>query len=97
MNKKANSIIFMLIATLVNVLILCLFFIVGMVLVGLYANSNPDSALLPVLIIAVFLVSIVGSFFIYSKVVKLINKKFNLEDKMDPLFSSKKNRRGRTD
>jgi len=97
MNKKTNSIVFMLLATLLNVVILCVFFIVGMVLVGLFANANPESGLLPILIIVVFLVSIVGSFFLYSKIVKFLNKKFALEDKMDPLFTSKKNRRSRTE
>ena len=68
MSKKTNSLIFMVIATIVNVVILL-----------------------------VFLGVIVLSFFTYSKLVKWLNKRFNLEDKMDPLFSGGRNRRGKTD
>lgn len=91
MNKKTNTAIFMVLATLLNLALLCVFFIIGFVLVGLFLNANPDSSMASVLILLVFLVSIILSFFIYSKVVKWINNRYNLEDKLDPIFG-KKNR-----
>ena len=89
MSKKTNSLIFMLLATLLNLLLLIVFFFVGMLLVGLYANYNPDSGIIPMLFVVVFLVAIVGSFLIYSKIIKVVNKKFSLEDKLDPIFGKK--------
>jgi hypothetical protein len=37
-----------------------------------------------------FLVSIGGSFLLYSRVIKWMNTKYNLEDKLGPIFGSKK-------
>lgn len=87
----------MLLATLVNLLLLIVFFIIGFVLINLFMNAYPDSQIAPLLIGLVFIVSIAGSFLVYSRMVKWANNKFNLEEKMDPLFSSKKNRRDKRD
>ena len=97
MSKKTNSLIFMLVATLVNVAILLVYFVVGILLLNFLSAAFPESALIPAMIILVFLAVIVLSFMTYSKLVKWVNKRFNLEDKMDPLFSSRKGRRDRMD
>lgn len=97
MSKKTNSLIFMVIATIVNVVILLVFCVVGLLLLNALAGAFPESPLIPALIILVFLGVILLSFFTYSKLVKWLNKRFNLEDKMDPLFSGGRNRRGKTD
>lgn len=89
MSKKTNSLIFMLLATVLNLVLLIVFFFVGMLLVGLYASYNPESGIIPALFVVVFLVSIVGSFMIYTKVIKYVNKKLELEDKLDPIFGKK--------
>lgn len=89
MSKKTNSLIFMLLATLLNLVLLIVFFFIGMLLVGLYANYNPESGIIPILFVAVFLISIAGSFVIYTKIIKYVNKKMSLEEKLDPLFSKK--------
>ena len=43
--------------------------------------------------LAVFVLSIVLSMLVYSKLVKWVTAKYGLEDKLAPLFSSGKNRR----
>lgn len=95
MSKKSNTFVFMLVATLLNLLLLVVFFTIGMVLLTLYANSHPESEMVPILMILVFLFSIGGSFLIYSKIVKWANKKYALEDKLDPLFTPKNRKRRR--
>lgn len=98
MSKKSNSIVFMLVATVVNILLLIVFFILGFLLLNWIASTFPAAeSMLSVLMLVVFILAIVLSFIVYSKLVKWANNKFNLEDKLDPLFVSKKNRRGRTD
>lgn len=92
MSKKTNSIVFMLLATLLNLVLLVIFFFIGLLLVSLYASAYPESGLTPVLMILVFLLAIGGSFVIYSKLIKWANKKFALEDKLDPLFTPKRHR-----
>ena len=92
MNKKTNSVIFMVVATLVNVLLLVLYFTLGIVLMALFAQLFPESGLLPILMLIVFILAIALSFLTYSKLVKWAVAKFSLEDKMDPIFSSRRNK-----
>ncbi len=98
MSKKTNSIVFMLIATLVNLLLLVVFFILGFVIIGVLGSRFPElQNAAPLLILLVFGVAIFGSFFIYSRIVKWATVKFNLEDKLDPIFTPKRNRRNKED
>lgn len=90
MSKKTNTVWFMLVATIVNLLLLVLFFVIGFKIISLYLNVNPESTIAPLLIGLVFLGSIVLSFLVYSKLVKFVVNKYKLEDKMDPLFGGKK-------
>ena len=90
MNKKTNTLLFLIIATLVNVALLAIFFIVGFVLLSLLleafpsmANSQVASAL-SVLLVFVFAIGL--TFLIYNKLVMWANKKFSLEDKLHPIF-----------
>jgi hypothetical protein len=85
----------MLVATLVNLLLLVVFFIIGFVLISLYLNANPESTLAPLLIGLVFLGSILLSFLVYSKLVKFVVNKFDLESKMDPLFGGSRKKKPR--
>lgn len=82
----------MVVATLVNVLLLVLYFTLGIVLMALFAQLFPESGLLPILMLIVFILAIALSFLTYSKLVKWAVVKFSLEDKMDPIFSSRRNR-----
>lgn len=91
MNKKANSVIFMIVATVVNIVLMAVFFLVGLVVLNLLASAFPDTALIPALILIVFIGAIALSFMLYSRLVKWAMKKFDLEDRMDPIFSSKRN------
>lgn len=96
MNKKANSLIFMLIATVVNLILLMIFFILGFVILNFVVNAMPDNAaVVQVGVILVFVASIGLSFFVYSKLVNFATKKFSLEEKLDPLFVRKGSRRQR--
>ena len=98
MNKKTNSLIFMLVATAVNILLLCVFFILGLIVLNLIAAVLPDdSSIIAILMVVMFVGVIVLSFFVYSKLAKWVIKKFDLEEKLDPIFSNKNNRRNRLD
>lgn len=85
MSKKTNSLLFILAATVLNLVLLILLFIIGFIILSLLPlQDNPN--LLMGGIAVVFVLAIVLSFLIYSKIVKWAIVKFNLEDKMDPLF-----------
>jgi len=89
MGKKANSLIFMLVATLLSLVIMLAFFILGIVILSWIAAMNPESQFLPAVMIILFVGAIAASFFVYSKIVKWADRKFSLEDKLDPIFGRK--------
>lgn len=94
MSKKTNSLIFMLLATLLNLVLLIVFFILGFVILNLVISAMPENvAVVQIGIVLVFVFAIGLSFFVYSRIVSLLTKKFNLEEKLDPLFVRKGSRR----
>ena len=96
MRKKTNSLIFMAVATLVNLVLLFVTLVAGIVILSLLPISDSPNAY-AIGIFVVFLLGIVISFTIYSKLVKWATVKFNLEDKLDPLLTPKRNRRDKRD
>lgn len=92
MSKKTNSLLFMLIATVLNLLLLIVLFVLGFIILS-FLPIQDNQSLLMLGIAVVFILSIVLSFLLYSKIVKWAIAKFNLEDKMDPLFGKGGKRR----
>lgn len=93
MNKKGYTLIFMLLATLLNLLLLTVFFIIGFVLLALFVNKYPDSSYSSILTLLVFVVSIGATFLIYNAFVKFAVKKWDLENKIYPFFAPKNRRK----
>ena len=90
MTKKQTTIVFLITATIANILLILILLVLFTVAGGLIFKENLGTAL-PFL----FLGAIIAGIFIYQKTVKFVIRKFNLEDKMAPLFSH--NRRGPRD
>ena len=84
MNKKLNTAIFLVVATAVNIGIMLVVFVALMVVVTLVAREN--ARLLSVLYIVAFFLSIVATFFLYSLVMKLFQKKVDMEKYFHPIF-----------
>lgn len=93
MNKKANTAIFIVIATILNIVLMLALFLLSFVLIARFVD--PESSLLPLWLGLAFIVSIGGSFLLYSMVVKLISKKFNMEEHLAPLWTSRKQKKRR--
>ncbi|MFA6892140.1 MAG: leader peptide processing enzyme [Sphaerochaetaceae bacterium] len=85
MSKKSNTVWFMVLATVLNLVLMLILFFICFLLISSYVDLN--SSLVPLWLSLSFIVSIGGSFWLYSVIVKAISKKFNLEDKMAPLFT----------
>jgi Kef-type K+ transport system membrane component KefB len=88
MSKKSNTVWFMLAATILNVIIMLILFVVCFILITRFVD--PASKLVPLWLGLSFLVSIGGSFYLYSLVIKWMTKKFQLEDKLAPLVSKRR-------
>ncbi|MBO4388961.1 MAG: hypothetical protein J5785_05950 [Spirochaetales bacterium] len=97
MNKKANSAIFIIIATIVNMILILAFALLGFMLCGkLFPDGSvsEDSLALPLAIFGLcFLLPMVLGWGAYTLILRFLNKKFNLEDKMAPLFARRRGRR----
>ena len=100
MNKKGKTVVFMILATILNLILLGVFFLLlFLILFGLIPSLIPSvmeiSAMSFVLPLLWFGGSIFLSFFVYSKIIKWVSAKYDLEDKLDPIITPKRNRRVR--
>ena len=88
--KKRNTALFMLIATLVNVVLMTVLMLLGYILLGISVNKGwiGEDAFS-----TLFLVDCIGSiilaWFIYSRMVKWFTKRVNVNEKFAPLITPK--------
>ncbi|MCK5008401.1 MAG: leader peptide processing enzyme, partial [Spirochaetales bacterium] len=68
MNKKANTVLFLLGATVFNLLIMFLLIVIFLVLISAIFRDSLNPNVLSILMIVVFVGSIAASFFIYGRV-----------------------------
>jgi len=91
MNKKLNTLFFIIGATVFNLLIMLVLMLISLTLVGVIFRGNLNPNILSVLMMVIFLSSIIGSFVIYSWLVKRIAKKIDMDKYFLPLFKKRKN------
>ncbi|MCK5674661.1 MAG: leader peptide processing enzyme [Spirochaetales bacterium] len=90
MNKKLNTALFIIGASILNVILMVVLMTIGLALVSLIIPKNISPAIASALFILVFLLSVAGSFFAYHKGIKLIAKKVDMDKYFHPIFSSRK-------
>ena len=90
MNKKLNTVLFVLAATAVNIVVMAILFIVCMVLIARFAD--PESPLMPLWLGLMFIISIGGSFYLYTIAMRRLTNKFDMEKYLDPIFFKKRSR-----
>lgn len=89
MNKKVNTAIFLILATLINLLIMVII-TAGLMALCVIILKNSDT--LPIFMALSFVIGIALSFIIYSSLMKLINNKFDLDKYITPMFNKNKRR-----
>ena len=90
MNKKANTVLFLLGATVFNLLMMFLLIVIFLVLISAIFRDSLNPNVLSILMIIVFIGSIAASFFVYGRVVKWLSRKIDMEKYFLPLFRRKK-------
>lgn len=85
-----NTILFMIGATVVNLVIMIGLILLGFLIISPLVNEDTSAQMGQFIILAVFIVALVLAFLIYNRLTKFIIKKFNLEQYMDPLFKPRK-------
>lgn len=87
--KKRNTAIFMVLATLANIVLMVGFFLIGLVIMNQFVSEdNPTGIMIGFLL--VFFIAIGLSWFIYSRFVKWYTKKVNAEETFAPIFSTRR-------
>ena len=90
MNKKLNTALFIVGASILNVILMIIFITIGMVILSKIIPENTSPTLISVLFILVFLLSVAGSFFVYHKSIRILAGKINMDKYFHPIFNSKK-------
>jgi amino acid transporter len=90
MNKRVNTVLFLVGATAFNLLVMFLLIVVCLVVITAIFKDSLNPNLLSVLMIVIFIGSIAASFFIYGKVIKLLSRKYDLDKYLLPLFRRKR-------
>jgi len=88
MNKKLNTVLFVVIGTLVNIL-LAIAFVVILLILASFAKQwigPAKGAVLPFIV----MLGIFIAMMVYQRLTTWVIKKFDLEDKLDPLFTSRR-------
>jgi len=91
MNKKVNTAIFMLVATVINVVLMLLLFVLLLYLIGVIF-PEPSIGLGQGLLIVAFLLALGGSFGIYTLVIRWFSKKIDMEKYFHPIFKPRNRR-----
>ena len=90
MNKKTNTVLFMLGATLFNVVAMVAIFVVFFLLYGRFLAGVISPQAGQIIIIVLFVGSIALTYFIYHRLIKWISNKWDLDKYFDPIFSRRK-------
>ena len=89
MNKKLNTVLFMLAGTVLNIVMMLFSFLVLLFLANLVLTPESNPTLKMVVFLLVVTLSVIGTFFLYSKMIRWINNKWSLDKYMLPLFGKK--------
>jgi hypothetical protein len=89
MNKKVNTALFILGATVFNLLLMLVLFAVPMVaLIVIFGQKLQQ--VFGILSVVLFFAALVGSFFLYGFLMKRISAKWDLDKYLHPIFKPKK-------
>jgi len=92
MNKKTNTLLFILGGTIFNILITILSFFLLLALCSavIFPRIPPDSTAWSWVLAGIFIAAIVASFVVYRFAIKILMKKIDMEKYFDPIFRPRK-------
>jgi uncharacterized membrane protein YedE/YeeE len=88
-NQKVKLGLFLVGATLFNIVLLFLFVIVILVVASRFMGENPNPVVFQAVLFVGFIASVVVTFLIYGKLMKWLQAKYNLEQHFPQLFRKK--------
>jgi drug/metabolite transporter (DMT)-like permease len=82
MNRKVNTLLFVLGATVFNILITVIVFVILFFVCIRLLPENVAGNALPF----IFIGALIASFFLYNKILKIVTAKIDMEKYFDPIF-----------
>lgn len=92
MNRRLNSVLFILAATVVNIVAMVVIFGVLMVLFARFAAPNLSPQVNQILLLVIFVGSVVLTYVLYHRLMKWLAAKYPLEKYFGPVFGKEKRR-----
>jgi hypothetical protein len=89
MNKKLNTAIFIVAATVANLLMMVILFLIPFAILALTVPQFLGSQAGSLLMVLLFFGALVGSFFLYGLIMKKLSEKYNLDQYLHPIFKPK--------
>jgi uncharacterized SAM-binding protein YcdF (DUF218 family) len=86
MNRKLNTVLFILGATVANIIMMMVIFLVLFVLFGRFLAPQIPGNIGVYGLMVLFIVSIIATYFIYHRVVRWLSNKYELEKYFGPIF-----------
>lgn len=90
MNKKVNTVLFILGATLANVILMTAVFLLLFILFGRFLAPALPPAGDQIAVVVIFLGSIVLTYFAYHRIIKVLQDRVDMEKYFDPIFRRKR-------
>lgn len=94
MNRKLNSVLFIVGATVGNLILMVLLMGIALVLLSLGSRFIPPGVL-SVLTVVLFIGSIAATYWIYHRLMRYLSTRYKLEDYFAPLFKRQQGPRKR--
>ncbi|MCX7786391.1 MAG: hypothetical protein N2442_01685 [Spirochaetes bacterium] len=85
MNKKLNTVLFVIGATLVN-MVMILLFLAGFLLYGAFLAPRLPPEVNSIALLLLFIGSIIGTYFLYHRIMRFLSNKVNWDKYFSPLF-----------
>ena len=90
MNKKLNTLLFILGATVFNLLLMIILMVILFGVVPLLLGEGLYKRVMPFLVPILFIAAIVATFFIYNAIMKFVTRKIDMEKYFHPIFKGKR-------
>lgn len=86
MNRRLNSVLFVLAATIANILAMVVIFALLLVIFARFIAPALPTQVNQVMFLVLFLVSVVGTYVIYHRVMRMLMNKYDLRKHFGPVF-----------
>lgn len=86
MNRRLNSVLFILAATVFNILVMFAVFALALITFARFLAPSLPPGANQIILIALFIASIVLTYLIYHRLVRWLTRKYDFEQWFGPLF-----------